>query len=472
VVDIAAVTRTLTTRELNRALLARQMLLERVKAPIPQALERMGGLQAQYATSMYIGLWSRVEGLERDAVTRALQRRSIVQGSMMRATIHLVSRRDYWPFVVGIRRGLREWWLRVHKDVSRREIAANDRKVVRALRGKTLSRSELEEVIGKRWAAAGVFVDLVRAPPSGTWERRRADRYALAEDWVGPEDVTEDEGLEHLVRRYLQGFGPARPAEIADWAGLDLSPTRRALERLELRRFRDEQGKELVDLLRLPLPDEETPAPVRFLPVWDATLLVHARRTQVLPERYRARVFNVKIPNSVNTFLSEAEPVWDALLRLHVTGLALVGGIFLLALLAGFVPFISIELALIVSAAAGASIGVLLALVAAAAAGQMIGKGCFFLGGRGAFAWNEGRSQRPRIRLPGFVNRVRHRPRVAAVTVFISAATGVPPFAVVSPLAGGWRLRLSSFLVMGFAGKSARFACLVLLPGTIATLLP
>jgi hypothetical protein len=297
------VTRTLTARELNRALLARQMLLERAKTPIPKALERMGGLQAQYSPSMYIGLWSRVEGLERDAVTRALQRRSIVQGSMMRATIHLVSKRDYWPFVVGIRRGLREWWLRTHgRDTSRRDVAANDRKVRRALRGKTLSRAELEEVIGRRWGNAGVFVDLVRMPPSGTWERRRADLYALAEEWVGPEDSTDDEGVEHLVRRYLQGFGPAHPKEIADWASLDVSTTRRALERLELRRFQDEQSKELVDLPRLPLPDADTPPPVRFLPVWDATLLVHARRTQILPERYRPRIFNTKTPNSANTF--------------------------------------------------------------------------------------------------------------------------------------------------------------------------
>jgi hypothetical protein len=300
--------RTLTERELNRALLARQLLLERVQAPLPRVLERMGGLQAQYAPSMYIGLWSRVEGLERDAVTRALQRRSVVQGSMMRATIHLVSRRDYWPFVVGIRRGLREWWLRTHgRDISLREVAANDRKVQRALRGTTLSRAELEEVLGQRLGTAGLFVDLVRAPPSGTWERRRADLYALAEEWVGPEDATEEEGVELLVRRYLQGFGPARPAEIADWASLDVSTTRRALERLELRRFQDEQGKELLDIPRLPLPDAETPAPVRFLPVWDATLLVHARRTQILPERYRPRIFNTKAPNSANTFLVDGQ---------------------------------------------------------------------------------------------------------------------------------------------------------------------
>jgi hypothetical protein len=292
---------------LNRALLARQMLLERVQAPLPRVLERMGGLQAQYAPSMYIGLWSRVERLEREAVTRALERRSIVQGSMMRATIHVVSKRDYWPFVVGIRRGLREWWLRTHKSVSAKEVAANDRKVRRALRGTTLSRAELEEVIGRRWAGAGVFVDLVRVPPAGTWERRRADLYALAEDWVGPEDATEDEGVERLVRRYLRGFGPARPKEIADWASLDLTTTKRALERLDLRRFQDEQGKELVDLPRLPLPDADTPAPARLLPVWDATLLVHCRRTQILPERYRARVFNVRTPQSVNTFLVDGQ---------------------------------------------------------------------------------------------------------------------------------------------------------------------
>ena len=150
-------------------------------------------------------------------------------------------------------------------------------------------------------------MDIVRVPPSGTWERRRADLYALAEDWVGPEDANEDEGIDHLVRRYLQGFGPARPTEIADWASLDVSTTKRALERLDLRRFQDEQGKELVDLPRLPLPDADTPAPARLLPVWDATLLVHCRRTQILPERYRPRVFDVKTPHSVNTFIVDGQ---------------------------------------------------------------------------------------------------------------------------------------------------------------------
>jgi DNA glycosylase AlkZ-like len=302
------VTRTLSERELNRALLARQMLLERARTPLPRALERMAGLQAQYAPSMYVGLWSRLEGFERDQLTRGLERRSVIQGSMMRATIHLVSKRDYWPFVVGIRRPLREWWLRTHgRDLDAKGIAANDRKVRRAFDGGTLTRAELEAVLGTRLGRAGLFLDLVRVPPSGTWERRRADLYALAEDWVGRESATENEGIDLLVRRYMQGFGPARPAEIADWASLDVKTTREALERLELRRFRDEHGKELVDLPQLPLPDEDTPAPVRFLPVWDATLLVHARRTQILPERHRPRIFNVRTPQSANTFLVDGQ---------------------------------------------------------------------------------------------------------------------------------------------------------------------
>jgi membrane protein YqaA with SNARE-associated domain len=155
-----------------------------------------------------------------------------------------------------------------------------------------------------------------------------------------------------------------------------------------------------------------------------------------------------------------------------MTQLVLVGGIFLLALLAGFVPFISVELALIVSAATHSSIRVLLALAIAAAAGMMIGKCCFFLGGRSAFAWSRRRATRPRLRLPAFLNRATGKPKMAAATVFVSAATGVPPFAVVSPLAGGWRLRLSQFFVVGFAGKSARFAGIVLVPGLLTAFHP
>ncbi len=111
------------------------------------------------------------------------------------------------------------------------------------------------------------------------------------------------DGAEHIIRRYLGAFGPASLREIADWGGISHTILLPAIDRLALRRFRDEQGKELLDLQRAPLPDPETPAPVRFLPTWDATLLVHARRTQILPERYRPLVFNTRTPHSVPTFL-------------------------------------------------------------------------------------------------------------------------------------------------------------------------
>jgi Winged helix DNA-binding domain len=302
------VARRLTQRELNRALLARQLLLERARATLPRALERVGGLQAQYAPSMYIGLWSRLDGFERDQLTRALERRSVVQGTLMRTTIHLVSARDYWPFAVGIRRSRREWWLRAHRgSPSAREMATAANRVRRRLARGPLRRAEIDELLGKPGAVKlgglGMWLDLVRAPPSGTWERRRADLYASAEEWLGAAEVTPEEGVEHLVRSYLRGFGPASRTEIADYAGLPVREIASALERIRLRRFRTEDGEELLDLPRAPLPDPETRAPVRFLPVWDSTLLVHARRTGILPEEYRPRVFNVRTPHSVNTFL-------------------------------------------------------------------------------------------------------------------------------------------------------------------------
>jgi hypothetical protein len=299
----ATAERTLTQRELNRALLARQLLLERARLTIPRTLERMGGLQAQYAPAMYIGLWTRIEGFERDALTRALERRSVIQATLMRATIHLVSKRDYWPFAAAIRDPRRRWWERVHPNRPP-DMPAAAKRLRRFLADGPRRRKEIEEFLGRdRALGVGAYIDLVRVPPSGTWEQRRADLYATAEDWIGPDSAAAAEGLTLLVRRYLAAFGPAPKVDVADWAGVPVADIDAALARLNLRRFRDERDKELVDLPRAPLPDPDTPAPPRFLPVWDATLLVHARRTGILPEEYRPLVFNVKTPHSVNTFL-------------------------------------------------------------------------------------------------------------------------------------------------------------------------
>jgi len=303
---VAEAERTLTQRELHRALLARQLLLDRARYSLPKALERVGGIQAQYAPSMYVGLWSRLEDFERESLTRALERRSVVQGTLLRSTIHLVSPDDWWRWSAAVRERRREHWLRYH-DPSAKEMAAAARKVRAALADGPMRRKELVDLIGK--GSAGInginlWVDLVRVPPSGTWERRRADLYGLAEDWIGPDPKHDHAAaVADVVRSYLRGFGPATRDEIASWAGLGPRQVAAALDRIELRRFRAEDGDELVDLPRLPLPDPHTPTPVRFLPTWDATLLVHARRTQILAEDDRPKVFNTKTPQSVASFL-------------------------------------------------------------------------------------------------------------------------------------------------------------------------
>lgn len=298
--------RVVTRDELNRALLARQLLLERRRLPLPRAVEQVGGLQTQYAPSGYIGLWSRVAGFERDALTGALERRSLVQATLMRNTIHVVSRSDYWPLVLAVRSERMAWSRSVQRTDER-----SVRRAAGRLRRFLADGPKLQKEIAGAglWASGvGIWLDLVRVPPSGTWERRRADLYGLAEDWVGPEpELSEEEAREHLVRRYLGAFGPAPRRDIASWAGVGVSALAGALERLPLRRFRDEHGRELLDVPRAPLPLPEMPVPVRFLPTWDSTLLVHARRTGILAEEHRKRIFHVRNPQSERTFLVDGK---------------------------------------------------------------------------------------------------------------------------------------------------------------------
>ncbi len=314
----AGAERVLSERELNRALLERQCLLRRRKLALPRALERIGGIQAQYAPSMYIGLWSRLAGFERDTLTRALERGSVVQGTLLRATIHLVSSEDYWPMVTAIRAARRENWVRYQRgratEAQAERAAATLRRRLEA--GASDRKTLIEGMDATRFNGAQLWLDILRVPPGGTWERRRADVYALAEERLGPPPAVEaGAAAELLVRRYLQGFGPGAPNEIADWAGLPPRQVNELLEGMELRRFRTEAGGLLVDLPRLALPGADSAAPPRFLPTWDATLLAHARRTQILPEEHRAKVFGVKTPQSTETFTIDGQVAgtwkWD-----------------------------------------------------------------------------------------------------------------------------------------------------------------
>jgi hypothetical protein len=296
--------RVLTQRDLNRALLARQLLLERAPLWIEDAIDRIGGLQMQYAPSGYVGLWTRLDGFRRESLTEALEGRTVVQATLMRTTIHMVTRREFWRYAMGVRQARRAWALRVAgRSADEPAMVQAAAAIRKALADGPRTVKELGSLGAGFVGSLGLWVDLVRVPPSGTWARRRAHRLALAEDWIGPPDVTEADGLTHIVRAYLRGFAPAPWRDIASWAGISTADAERGGGALALARYRDENGRELVDLPNAPLPDAETPAPVRFLPHWDALLLVHARRTGVLPGPYRSRVFTSRNPFSVGTYL-------------------------------------------------------------------------------------------------------------------------------------------------------------------------
>jgi hypothetical protein len=295
--------RTLTERELNRALLARQLLLQRSSLSIEAAVEQVGGLQTQYAPSGYVGLWTRLARFERDDLTRALEDRTVVQATLIRTTIHIVSRREYWLYAEGIRSSRRDWAMRVRALPAERKLQALGDRLREALQAGPKTVKELDELAKGFIGTLGLWVDLVRVPPSGTWERRRADRLGLADNWIGPSDATEARGLEHLVRAYLRAFGPAPWKDISSWAGVNIADLKRGAAQLDLARYRLAPRTELVDLPGAPLPDPDTPAPVRFLPHWDANLLAHARRTGVLPQEYRKIVFSTKNPFSVGVYL-------------------------------------------------------------------------------------------------------------------------------------------------------------------------
>jgi hypothetical protein len=283
-----------------------------------EAVERVGGLQTQVSRSGYIGFWSRQAGLTRHAYTQALLDRRLIQATMMRVTIHTVSAADYWPMTVAVRRARQRWFLRgsgssrrvrhLHRAAAaiREELAAGPLPL-RELRAKLAARG----FDASPQSGFGLWVDLVRVPPPGTWDRPRADLYGLAEEWLPRpaevRDMAEGTAQEWLLKRYLAAFGPASLADASNWTGIAVSELRPIAGRIELRTFRDEAGRALLDLPGLPLPDAETPAPARFLASFDPNLLVQARRTQILPEEYRPHIFNVRTPQSWNTFLLDGQ---------------------------------------------------------------------------------------------------------------------------------------------------------------------
>jgi hypothetical protein len=281
--------RTLSLRELNRATLARQLLLERRRLSVVPALERVAGLQAQWAPATYVGLWTRLDGFRRETLERLLLREQAVRAVLMRGTIHLVSHRDYGLFAsaVGLPGWVRPEWAAVAEQLH---------DAVREFGRTPRTRKEIATWVSEEhgidagddaarlWYALRMAGRLTHSPESGTWKQPRETTYVL----IDHELVDPLQARRELVRRYLGSFGPATRADIAEWSGLRVRDFEPALEALEpLRRFADERGRELLDLPRAPLPAPDSRAPVRFLPRYDNLTLSHADRSRVIADEHR-----------------------------------------------------------------------------------------------------------------------------------------------------------------------------------------
>ncbi|GGL15989.1 hypothetical protein GCM10014719_17640 [Planomonospora parontospora subsp. antibiotica] len=319
----------MTTRRLNRATLARQMLLAREKSDVVTAVERLGGMQAQEPRHPFTGLWTRLEDFRREDLHRALHEHSVVRATMMRATLHLVSAADHArfrpvlaPSLAAALHGRGELTAGLDLDallpVARAVLAEGPRDFteLRALLQRHFPDVN-ERALGY---AVRMSLPLVMVPTEDRWAFPPAAKFALPE---APSDAPSDalpgaalpeaapdalpgagagqaeesaepggpeDPVGELVLRYLAAFGPATAADAQTWTGL--KGLRAVLDGLRPRLavFRDERGRELFDLPGAPRPDEETPAPARFLPDFDSLVLAHADRTRLMAEEYRGRV--------------------------------------------------------------------------------------------------------------------------------------------------------------------------------------
>jgi hypothetical protein len=284
--------RIVTVRELNRSLLERQMLLRREKRPALEVIERLVGMQAQVPNDPYVGLWTRIAGFATDELVSLIDNRDAVRVVMlMRTTIHLVSARDcrtIRPLMQPVAE--RQWG---YSPFARLLAGIDVDEVVRAGREMLAERPHTANEMGKRlthrWPdsdiaslgyAVRTLVPLVQVPPRGIWGRGGQPFLDTVEHWLGrPLDPTAS--IEDLVVRYLAAFGPASVKDIQVWSWL--TGLRDVVERMrpKLHTYRDEKGRELFDVPDGPMPDPDTPAPIRFLPEYDNLLLSHDDRSRV-----------------------------------------------------------------------------------------------------------------------------------------------------------------------------------------------
>jgi hypothetical protein len=282
--------RVLTLRQLNRATLARQLLLERKRLSPTAVIERLVGMQAQWPPAPYVGIWTRTTSFRREALERELARGTIVKATVMRQTLHLVTPEDY-ALIHAAMSEMNFPWMSTLAG----RLAPAMRKLAAA--GPVTSAEALEHLQAKHnlqgldarraWRAARVRAHLVHHHETALWQGRPEGRFVALDE---PGVHVPVEARAEMIRRYLAAFGPASVRDLGQWSMMHVPELKASLALLELRTFRDENGRELFDVPRGTLPDADTPAPARFLPKWDNVLLAYADRTRVLPEPFRRKV--------------------------------------------------------------------------------------------------------------------------------------------------------------------------------------
>ena len=285
----------LSRRALNRTLLGRQLLLERVDRPAESVIEHLVGMQAQEPLDPYLALWSRVDGFDPQELSALIEERRAVRGSTLRTTLHLMTGRDFLRLRPVLQDVLERAWRSspfakdlVGLDLA--EVVAAGRELVEA---EPLTTAQLATALAARWPdrvpnslayASRFLLPIVQVPPRGVWGKKAAPKATTAQVWLGQPLATET-AADDAVLRYLAAFGPASVADIRIWSWL--TGLREVVDRLRprLRTFRDEAGRELFDIEDGLLVDPDVPAPIRFLPQYDNIFLSHDDRSRILIEK-------------------------------------------------------------------------------------------------------------------------------------------------------------------------------------------